>query len=51
MVGVRNPTGTTFSDEALDADASGLSRLSDASAWELGIGVAQGCGNVGSEAK
>ena len=42
------PAGTTFSDEALDAR---LSRLSDPSTWELGIGVAQGRGKVGSEAK
>jgi hypothetical protein len=40
-----------FSDEALDADPSGLGQLSDASTWELGIEVAQGCGKIGSEAK
>jgi hypothetical protein len=52
IVGIRNPTGTTFSDEAFNADASVLSRLFGPSASEfLATGITPGCAKVGSEAK
>jgi hypothetical protein len=52
IVGIRNPTGTTFSDGAFNADASVLSRLFDPSVSEfLATGVTSGRAKVGSEAK